>query len=658
MAETNAVPDSLEALPDVQAAPEDKTLPKLDSAPKSGFMSSLWDVLKTDAAVKRHAVVGAAADIVGAVGAKGLASDIRSAAPLPKPETEAGVRVQRYETRYIDDVREQEKQISSAIANGTSAAQEPGRSAWELIQVPIQGTLHGATSIGNFVPAPQPTTALGREWNAWGMLFAPLTESVHAGEQEYNADTDHPSPWMHYAFEAGSFGTMILGGKGLGELGGAVGRATGVLDKDIPVAHSTTRDVPDKVRVPTRPGAKPEAPSEPVAEPKDTLFDTGDAEIEREAARQAERDKFHDLNRAREQDRETPEKPSGPPNLYHGTSSDVREFDDERLGQNTGHMTAPLGHFFAEDVRKAKAYAEKASNYVPVDERVIKAQVDIHHPKEMSLQDLMDIDSQDESRTLRARLMKEGYDGIHIPEIGQWVAFTGKQIHIIDPAEEAFERTANAQADSILDYQNTLSDAAQARLDDADFEAASQSAERTDELLRGGGAGHAGTSRGEYTGDWHEYLNAVAQLAGVEPQDLRLRFKELELIGREPGEFDDLETLSHETPIMDEQGFETLTPRAKGNLASLKAKRSLVASDRNALRKFRSGLYGVYSGATTRASEAHIAHVAQTMALGAAERERMDVVNTGIRKVFARMTDEDLAAWWRHFQKGAPMPDP
>lgn len=838
MADTNAVPDSLEALPDVQAAPEDKTLPKLDSAPKSGFMSSLWDVLKTDAAVKRHAMAGAAADIVGAVGAKGLASHIRSAAPLPKPETEAGVRVQRYETRYIDDVREQEKQISSAIANGTSAAQEPGRSAWELIQVPIQGALHGASSavgwavglgytaygnpakgagleksIGNFVPAPQPTTALGREWNAWGMLFAPLTESVHAGEQEYNADTDHPSPWMHYAFEAGSFGTMILGGKGLGELGGAVGRATGVLDKDIPVAHSTKRDVPGEVRVPKRPGVKAEEPAEPVAEPKDTLFDTGDAEIEREATRQAERDKFHDLNRAREQNfdaedgivvhhgsnqnidrpRASPDDPffltkekseadryasnaahlnggrpvtntfnlkganvfrgsdthavenvvarafkdiptyvmgdgqtallingkktlltkgvlsdalshhdwsiiespeiahairnegfhafmskvggvdsfavmdpsviknvaedQGPLILYHGTSGDFREFDDERLGQNTGHMTAPLGHFLAEDVRKAKAYAEKASNYIPVDERVIKAQVDIHHPKEMSLQDLMDIDSQDESRALRAKLMQQGYDGIHIPEIGQWVAFTGKQIHIIDPAEEAFERTSNAQADSILDYQNTLRDAAQARLDDADFDAAAQSAARTDELLRGGGPGHAGIPRGQYTGDWHDYLASMAQLAGVDISELHLSSDELEGLDKEPGEFDDLETLSHEIPEWDENGLERMTPRARENLAALKAKRSLRASFRNKVRDFRTGLRKVYAGATSKASEAHIAHVAQTMALDATERERMDAVNTGIRKVFARMNDEDLAAWWRHFQKGVPMPD-
>lgn len=688
MADTNTAQVPLEDLPDVTPDDSDKGLPKRGSAPKSGFMRSALDVLGATLVGEAHmAAAGAgkiATGIAGVIGGDKLKTAVQEEAekftPNYRPMTEAGTVTQRTETRYVDDVLGQEKQISSAIANGQSFADEPGQSMWELVQVPIQGALHGATSavgwavglgytaygnpakgagleksIGNFVPAPQPTTALGREWGAWGMLLAPLTETMHAGEQEYSADTTNPSAWAHYAFEAGSAGLMLLGGKGLGEAGGAVGRATGLLDKDVAAPLSTKRDIPDEVRVPKRPGAKTGKAAAPASEPKDTLFDTGDEEIEREAARQAEQDKFHDLNRMREQ--EIAQTPKGPPDLYHGTSSDFREFDDERLGQNTGHMTAPLGHFFAEDVRKAKAYAEKASNYIPVDERVIKAQVDINNPKKMSLQDLMDIDSQDESRALRTKLMQQGYDGIHIPEIGQWVAFTGKQIHIIDPAEEAFERTSNAQADSILDYQSTLRDAAQARLDDADFDAAAQSAERTDELLRGGGPGHAGIPRGQYDGDWHDYLASMAQLAGTDIGELHLSFDELEGLGKDPGEFDDLETLSREIPERDENGLEGMTPRAKENLAKLKAGRSLKAAFRNKVRDWRSGLYKVYSGATTRASEANIAHVAQTMALGAMERERMDVVNAGIRKVFARMSDGDLAAWWRHFQKGAPMPD-
>lgn len=117
-----------------------------------------------------------------------------------------------------------------------------------------------------------------------------------------------------------------------------------------------------------------------------------------------------------------------PQTLYHGTAGDFSEFDNARLGESTGHMTAPLGHFLAEDRAKAQGYAENASHGVPAEERVIAAHVAIRQPKEMSLQDLMDIDSHDGARALKAKLERQGYDGIHIPEIGQWVAFDAKQI--------------------------------------------------------------------------------------------------------------------------------------------------------------------------------------------------------------------------------------
>ena len=117
-----------------------------------------------------------------------------------------------------------------------------------------------------------------------------------------------------------------------------------------------------------------------------------------------------------------------PQTLYHGTAGDFSEFDNARLGESTGHMTAPLGHFLAEDRAKAQGYAENASHGVPAEERVIAAHAAIRQPKEMSLQDLMGIDSHDGARALKAKLERQGYDGIHIPEIGQWVAFDAKQI--------------------------------------------------------------------------------------------------------------------------------------------------------------------------------------------------------------------------------------
>ncbi len=117
-----------------------------------------------------------------------------------------------------------------------------------------------------------------------------------------------------------------------------------------------------------------------------------------------------------------------PLTVYHGTGSGFWAFDNGRLSGNTGHMTSALGHFFAEDRAKAARYAEKAADYVPADQRVIDAQLSIQNPKRMTLAELQAIDSFDEARALRRRLEREGYDGIHLPDIGQWVAFEPTQI--------------------------------------------------------------------------------------------------------------------------------------------------------------------------------------------------------------------------------------
>ncbi len=121
--------------------------------------------------------------------------------------------------------------------------------------------------------------------------------------------------------------------------------------------------------------------------------------------------------------------PDGSPKVvYHGTAEAFWAFDKGRLAASTGHMTAPLGFFFAEDRAKAQRYAEKAADGVPADERVIDAVLAIRNPKAMTLDALMAIESQDEARALRARLQRQGFDGIHLPEIGQWIAFEPTQV--------------------------------------------------------------------------------------------------------------------------------------------------------------------------------------------------------------------------------------
>lgn len=128
-----------------------------------------------------------------------------------------------------------------------------------------------------------------------------------------------------------------------------------------------------------------------------------------------------------------------PLTVYHGTASDHTTFDDARLGTNTGHMTAPLGHFFTEKRANAQAYAEKAADYLPAYARVVDAHLAIQNPKEMHLQDLMAIDSHDEARALRNRLQAQGYDGIHLPDIQQWVAFKGHQIKSASENQGTFD---------------------------------------------------------------------------------------------------------------------------------------------------------------------------------------------------------------------------
>jgi hypothetical protein len=116
--------------------------------------------------------------------------------------------------------------------------------------------------------------------------------------------------------------------------------------------------------------------------------------------------------------------------VYHGTADEFSVFKDVHAGANTGHMTAPLGHFFDESADQAQRYAEKASGGVPADERVISAYLSIKNPKPMTLDEFMALDSQDESRALKATLQAQGYDGIKLRVDGrnQWIAFRSEQV--------------------------------------------------------------------------------------------------------------------------------------------------------------------------------------------------------------------------------------
>lgn len=125
--------------------------------------------------------------------------------------------------------------------------------------------------------------------------------------------------------------------------------------------------------------------------------------------------------------------------VYHGTASEFWRFDKARLAGSTGHMSAPQGFFFAQDKVKARRYAEKAADGVPADERVIDVFLSIQNPKIMTTAELLEIDSQDDARDLRAQLQRQGFDGIHLAEIGQWVAFEPSQAKSASQNSGAFD---------------------------------------------------------------------------------------------------------------------------------------------------------------------------------------------------------------------------
>lgn len=117
-----------------------------------------------------------------------------------------------------------------------------------------------------------------------------------------------------------------------------------------------------------------------------------------------------------------------PLTVYHGTASDHTVFNDKLMGEATGHATAPLGHFFTERRAQAEHYARNASEGVPADERVVDAHLAIRHPAEFTMDQMQAIDSPEEARQIRRELQADGYDGIHVKDAGQWIAFDSRQI--------------------------------------------------------------------------------------------------------------------------------------------------------------------------------------------------------------------------------------
>lgn len=135
------------------------------------------------------------------------------------------------------------------------------------------------------------------------------------------------------------------------------------------------------------------------------------------------------------------DKDGNPLIVYHGTASEFWIFD-QGVDEATGHATSPLGFYFTPNKAQAQRYAENASEGRPADERIVDAYLSIRNPYAMTVDEAQAIDSQDEARKLRAKLEKEGYDGIHITGEGSesWVVFDRTAIKSASKNDGSYSR--------------------------------------------------------------------------------------------------------------------------------------------------------------------------------------------------------------------------
>lgn len=114
--------------------------------------------------------------------------------------------------------------------------------------------------------------------------------------------------------------------------------------------------------------------------------------------------------------------------LYHGTGEDFTVFDQGRSGSSTRHNTAPLGIFMTGDLDTAQAYADKASDGMPGYARIMQLYAAIRNPYLMSAGESQAIESPGEAVAFRAKLEREGYDGINLQGTDTWIAFSNTQV--------------------------------------------------------------------------------------------------------------------------------------------------------------------------------------------------------------------------------------
>ncbi len=97
----------------------------------------------------------------------------------------------------------------------------------------------------------------------------------------------------------------------------------------------------------------------------------------------------------------------GKPLIFmHGSPASFDAFSPEKLGGNSAHTSAGLGHFFTRDIVTAERYADGGNIY--------RGWLKIERPYVMPLSEAQAFKDVNESTARRAQLQKDGFDGVLI----------------------------------------------------------------------------------------------------------------------------------------------------------------------------------------------------------------------------------------------------
>jgi len=149
------------------------------------------------------------------------------------------------------------------------------------------------------------------------------------------------------------------------------------------------------------------------------------------------------------------DKQGEPKILYHGTGEDFTVFDQGRSGSSTRHNTAPLGIFMTGGLDTAQAYADKASDGMPGYARIMQLYAAIRNPYLMSAGESQAIESPGDAVTFRAKLEREGYDGINLQGTDTWIAFSNTQVKSATDNNGEFDEWSGDIRFSRSDTQDT-----------------------------------------------------------------------------------------------------------------------------------------------------------------------------------------------------------